>query len=318
MPAGEFLGKGNYAILRVRKIELTTWDMIAIFAEFLQIEAQKIGYAGLKDKHATTTQYISFESKYERELRKFSHPQISVLSQTRHSHSIRMGDLRGNRFSINLHGVDAISCGRIEKTARKISKNGLPNYFGYQRFGRDKDSIAQAKEMVLGDLFIEDDKVKSFLFSIYQSQLFNLWLQKRVLLSMEKSIFTPMVGDVYVDKKGEFHTPKIAPLSQLEQKKLIPTGLLCGRDAFRAKGEAAEIEREFDDEFVQTKGYRRDAVVYPAEIECKFVKAKNMLNISFMLPKGSYATVFLEAISGQNYTAESVKSPLKPSKAKLL
>lgn len=304
---GEFLGKGNYLILRVQKIELTTWDMIAIFAEFLQIEAQKIGYAGLKDKHATTTQYISLESKYERELRRFSHPQISILSQTRHSHSIRMGDLSGNRFSINLHKVDAISSGKIEKTARKISKNGLPNYFGYQRFGRNQESVLQAHEMVLGDLFVEDDKVKSFLFSIYQSQLFNLWLQKRVLLSMEKSTLIPMIGDVYVDKKGELHTPKTPPLFQLEQKKFTLTGLLCGRDAFRAKGEAAEIEREFDDEFIQTKGYRREAVVYPSEIECKFVKAKNILNISFVLPKGSYATVFLEAISGQNYTAESAK-----------
>ena len=78
-----------------------------------------------------------------------------------------MGDLDGNRFSINLYFVDNIDSGRIEKCARKIAKNGLPNYFGYQRFGRDGDSLGQAKEMIKGDIFIEDDKLKNFLISIY-------------------------------------------------------------------------------------------------------------------------------------------------------
>ncbi|MDD5401626.1 MAG: tRNA pseudouridine(13) synthase TruD, partial [Sulfurimonas sp.] len=59
VPLAGFLGRGNYLILHVSKVELTTWDMIAIFAEFLAIPAEKIGYAGLKDKHATTSQYLS-------------------------------------------------------------------------------------------------------------------------------------------------------------------------------------------------------------------------------------------------------------------
>jgi tRNA pseudouridine13 synthase len=66
-----------------------------------------------------------------------------------------MGDLAGNRFHINLYGVDNIEAGRIEKLARKSSKEGLPNYFGYQRFGRDGDSIEQAKAMISGEEFIE-------------------------------------------------------------------------------------------------------------------------------------------------------------------
>jgi len=62
----KFKGNGNYTILHVKKIEMTTWDMIAAFAEYLNINAEKIGYAGLKDKHATTTQYISIEAKFEK------------------------------------------------------------------------------------------------------------------------------------------------------------------------------------------------------------------------------------------------------------
>lgn len=305
----KFLGRGNYIILHVQKVELTTWDMIAIFAEFLAIPAQKIGYAGLKDKHATTTQYISLESKHERALHNFQHKQIKILDRVRHSHSIRMGDLAGNRFSINLYGVDAIGAGKVEKIARKIVKSGLPNYFGYQRFGHDASSIEQSKEMIKGELFIEDAKLKSFLISVYQSYYFNEWLKKRVLISKEdrKNELVLFSGDVYVSKNKEFFTPKEIPTKEYNAKKFALTGLLCGRDTFRAKYEAREIEKEFDDEFLQEKGDRRNALVYPGDIECKYIKEQKRLNISFTMPKGSYATVFLESISGKNYSAKDVK-----------
>ena len=311
--SGEFKGRGNYLILHIQKVELTTWDMVAIFAEYMSIPAQKIGYAGLKDKHATTTQYISVDASYEKMLKKFYHKQIKILSSTRHSHSIRMGDLTGNRFSINLHFVDNIDAGKIEKVARKIAKNGLPNYFGYQRFGRNADSIKQAKEMIQGDLFIEDAKVKKFLISIYQSVYFNDWLRERVNLSLEanQTKFMLLEGDVYLSDAGKLSTPKIMPKKEFENKKLVPTGLLCGRDVFRARLDAREIEKNYDDEFLQEKGYRREALIYPKDIECTYVKKQTLLNISFSLPKGSYATVFLESIAGKNFSAKDVKIKAK-------
>lgn len=116
-----------------------------------------------------------------------------------------------------------------------------------------------------------------------------------------------MNGDVYMDKKGKYSTPKIIPTKEYEAKKLVPTGLLCGRDVFRARDEAREIEEKYDDEFLQEKGYRREALIFPENIECKYVKKQTMLNISFSLPKGSYATVFLESIADKNYSAKDVK-----------
>ncbi|EDZ61554.1 tRNA pseudouridine synthase [Sulfurimonas gotlandica GD1] len=314
----EFKGKGNYLILHVKKVELTTWDMIAIFAEYMAVPAQKIGYAGLKDKHATTTQYISVDASYETLLKKFYHKQIKILSTTRHSHSIRMGDLAGNRFSINLHFVDNIDAGKIEKVARRIAKDGLPNYFGYQRFGRDADSIKQAQEMIQGELFIEDSKLKNFLISIYQSVFFNDWLRDRVNLTLEnnETKFKILEGDVYLSDAGNLSTPKIMPTKEYESKKLVPTGLLCGRDIFRARSDAREIEKKYDDEFLQEKGYRREALIYPKDIECTYVKKQTLLNLSFSLPKGSYATVFLESIAGKNYSAKDVKAKDAKAKAK--
>jgi tRNA pseudouridine13 synthase len=309
LPHAKYSGRGNFLILLVKKVELTTWDMIAIFAEFLNIPAEKIGYAGLKDKHATTTQYLSVELKYEKSLKKFKHNQITVLKTFQHTHSIRMGDLAGNRFSINLFGVDDIQAGQIEKLAAKAEKNGLPNYFGYQRFGRDNDSIEQAKEMIKGELFVKDAKLKKFLISIYQSVFFNEWLKERVLLSREQSEgkFLLLDGDVYLSTEDKLFTPKEKPLKDFLDKKVVPTGLLCGRDVFRSRDAAREIEAKYDDEFLYEKGYRREAVVFPHAIKIKYSKDWSILNISFELPKGSYATVFLESIANRNFTAKDMK-----------
>jgi len=306
----KFRGNGNFLILHVKKVELTTWDMIAAFAEFLNLPAEKIGYAGLKDKHATTTQYISVEAKYEKAVKKFKHPQIKVLDTTRHTHSIRMGDLEGNRFSINLFEVSQIEAGQIEKIARKSAKNGLPNYFGYQRFGRDADSIEQAKAMIAGDLYINDAKLKKFLISIYQSQFFNDWLKERVILSREENggKFMLLEGDVYLSGEEKLFTPKNIPQKDFDAHKVVPTGLLVGRNVYRARAKAREIEEKYDDEFLYDKGLRRAAVVFPKDIEFDYKNNFDILNIAFTLPKGAYATVFLENIANKNFSAKMVKA----------
>jgi tRNA pseudouridine13 synthase len=309
----EWSKQGNFTILRVQKVEMTTWDMVAAFSNYLNIPAEKIGYGGLKDKHATTTQYLSFESRYEKQLKKFKHPQIKILFATRHKHAIRMGDLLGNRFSINLFGVNSIEAGQIEKRALKSVKNGLPNYFGYQRFGRDEDSIEQAKKMIDGELHIEDANLKKFLISIYQSVFFNDWLKERVLLSRNENggKFLLLEGDVYMAQDGKLFTPKTVPLKDFQDHKVVPTGLLVGRGAFRARAEARKIEAKYDDEFLYEKGARREALVYPRDVAFEYKNNFDILRVGFTLPKGSYATVFLENIANKNFTAQMVKSTLK-------
>jgi len=305
----KFKGSGNFTIYHIKKVEMTTWDMIASFAEFLNIDAQKIGYAGLKDKHATTTQYISIESRYEKELKKFKHPQIKILDTTRHSHSIRMGDLVGNRFNINLFEVNQIQAGQIEKLARKSEKLGLPNYFGYQRFGRDEDSVEQAKKMIAGDIHIEDSKLKNFLISIYQSDLFNQWLCERVTLSREKNDgkFMLLEGDLYIDSNGKLFTPTKPQQKDFEEKKVVPTGLLCGRNVYRSRDIAGEIEAKYDDNFLYEKGMRREAIIFPKDVKMKYDNNFDIMKMAFTLPKGSYATVFLENIASKMFKAKKVK-----------
>ena len=313
IPCREFKGSGNYLICYVEKKNMTTWDMIATFAKFLNINAEKIGYAGLKDKHATTYQYISVEAKYENALKKFKHKQIKILKRVRDKFSIRMGDLAGNRFKINLFGVEQKDAGKIEKLAYKTAKLGLPNYFGYQRFGRDGDSLQQAKEMIEGELHIEDTKVKKFLISVYQSQFFNDWLKERVLESRANNggQFRLLSGDIFVTPEGKIFTPKKIPQKDFQEQKVVPTGLLCGRGVYRARGEARKIQEKYDDGFLYEKGSRREAIVFPKDIVCKYDKNFGKFTLAFTLPKGSYATVFLENVANRNLKAKKIKKKSK-------
>lgn len=300
----KFAGRGNFIIAKIKKTDLGTWDLIAKLSKQLNIYENEIGYAGLKDKNATTTQYISIPKKYSKELSRFRAKNIEILETTLHGSKLNIGDLSGNFFKINLHEVKEVDLVKIEKALKEISKTGMPNYFGYQRFGKEvEQNLEKARKLIYGDLTIKDHKLSKMLISIYQSDFFNAWLAKRVELSQEE--FELLDGDVFKEYKSDkFFTPKkITEIIKKDftDKKIVPTGLLTGRKAFRSLGKARELEEKFDDMYIQEKGYRRDALVFPTNIETKYDKKKSIFTISFILPKSSYATVLIENVANNNF-----------------
>jgi len=297
----EFAKKGTFLILHVKKVNLTTWELIDIIASYLSISTSQIGYAGLKDKYATTTQYLSLPQSYERQLKKFYHKQIQILETFKSKKKISIGDLSANKFTVTLRDVDSIKAGKIDKIANKLQKVGFPNYFGYQRFS--DDSIKQARQMIDGDIFIKDKKVSKFLISVYQSYKFNQWLSQRVQMSIDDGLdyFKLLSGDVMTDGCGKVFTPKSPLLKEFLSKSVTPTGLLAGRRVFRARGDARQIEELYDDEFLDAKGLRRDAWIYPRELNCKYTPATFSMRLDFILPKASYATVFIENIANKQH-----------------
>lgn len=299
----KFTGKGNFIILKVRKQNLGTWDLIDKFSKGLQIYENEIGYAGLKDKNATTTQYISLPRKYLKELKNFRHQKIEILETTFHKTKLNIGDLKGNHFEINLHDVELKEVGQIEKRLKEICKVGLPNFFGYQRFGRDiEENLQKARKIIYEDLKIRDRKLEKMLISAYQSDFFNRWLAKRLELSDES--FKLLPGDVMMQLKDEklFTPTKVNEklIQDYEKELIVPTGLLSGRQVFRAKYEAGKIEQQFDDTYIQEKGLRRPAIVFPKDIDVKYDKETKKCKVKFSLPRGSYATVLIENIAGRN------------------
>ena len=181
----------------------------------------------------------------------------------------------------------------------------MPNYFGYQRFGKEVvDNIEKAKNVVYGKEIIKDKKLSKMLVSAYQSTFFNAWLVERLKLSKEE--FKLLDGDVFLDlEKNKFFTPKTITekiIKDFKDEKIIPTGLLPGRNVFKAMSEASKIESKYDDSYIQEKGYRREAIVFPKNISCKYDASKKVCSLDFVLQKGSYATVFVEFLANKNFS----------------
>ena len=290
LPSKEFLERGNYLVLKIQKQGLSTWELVEFFKKELLID--EIGYAGLKDKNATTIQYISIPKRYYKKVKRLKHPKIEILKSFLHNRPIKMGDLQGNRFTIKLQNFPKSKKDELEKTLSLIAKIGMPNYFGYQRFG--KDGLQQAKAYLEGDLLVRSKKMQKFLLFILQSDLFNRWLQRRVSISMNG--FELLQGDVYRTKENRYIRPKKIPQKAYENREIAVTGLLSGKHVIRSFGAARELEQLFD-EPLPLKGDRRDAIVYPV-INDLTLSNKELI-LDFALPKGSYATILLENIAGK-------------------
>ena len=301
----KFSGNGSFIILKIKKTNCDTWELIDRLAKFLGVYSNEIGYAGLKDKRATTTQYISIPKKYSKEIKFYKHKKIEILETYLHNEKLNIGDLKGNRFKINLHDVEVTDINHIQKIIKIISKNGIPNYFGYQRFGKEVvENFEKAKALVYGEELVKDRKLAKMLISAYQSSFFNAWLVER--LNLKKEEFQLLDGDVFLDlQKDKLFTPKnITEIikSDFKNSKIVPTGLLPGRKVFKSIGEALKIEEKYDDIYIQEKGYRREAIVFPSDISCKYDASKKVCSLDFILPKGSYATVLVEYLANRNFS----------------
>lgn len=280
-----FKGTGNFFIMKIKKEYTSTWELISHIAKKLGITENFIGYAGLKDKNATTTQYISIPLNKSRDYEKINTKYIKVLETFKHDTKIKIGDLNGNRFKINLKDIDQNDLPIIYKTISHIQKHGMPNYFGYQRFGQEND-FKKTKAVVYGEEIVSDKKLKNFLTSAYQSYFFNAWLSYRVEISKEQG------AKKLIEVDGD--------ILNLKDRKTV-TGLMPGRNVIRSKGKARQIEEQYDDMFIHDKGSRRDAWIRPSNIQNRFIKDKNMMELEFTLPKSSYATVFIENIANRNF-----------------
>lgn len=223
IPLYAFSGSGEHRILKVRKKNLTTFELLSIIAKAFNLPPKSIGYAGLKDKHATTTQYLSLPAKssqnfhaiFERLAKEY---EIKLLDSTLHSNKLRLGHLKGNRFFVRTKKLNPTNATKLESTFAHIAHNGFPNFFGFQRFGINGDnyllglSLSQRKNAQISPylsllaqlhpslanpqnpLFHTkrySRTMQEFFISSYQSFLFNGWLQARIQLSAWAREFSP-------------------------------------------------------------------------------------------------------------------------------
>ncbi|OPX26949.1 MAG: tRNA pseudouridine(13) synthase TruD [Campylobacteraceae bacterium 4484_166] len=320
IPLYPFSGSGEHIVLKIRKKDLTSWQMISDLSNHIGCNHREFGYAGLKDKNALTTQYISINKKYEERLSSFSHNKIKILDKTYHNNKIKIGHLKANKFFIRLKRAKPQDIPKLNNILQKISQYGMPNYFGEQRFGIDGDNYKYGQMILKGEKKEKNKKLKKLFISAYQSYNFNNWLNKRVEISNlvtqfskdelknildfdERSIkqlksqkhpFKLMLGDImnHYPYGKTFELEHMQDeVSRFEQKLISPTGLLCGIKTKFATKDASVYEKEFLPDFsLDIDGSRRYAWVFPQDIKSAYKEEKNHFEVEFILPKGSYAT----------------------------
>ncbi len=327
IPLYDFAGEGEHLILQVRKKGLTTWQLLEILSNHLGVKTREIGYAGLKDRDAMTVQYLSLPRKYEEALASFSNPQVKILQTTYHTNKLRIGHLKGNRFFVRLKKVNPTDAAKLDSVLAWAAEHGMPNYFGWQRFGKEGENFETAKKVARGELKMRNRKKREFLMSAWQSHLFNLWLSKRVELSRLfdalkpkelKQLFVWNDETIrHVHRQSHFfrllpgdaasHYPhgKLFTVADTQEESkrfagrdISPTGPLPGDKMKHATGLAWEIEKEFVEE-IPAPGTRRYAWVWPEEVEGRYRPEEWHYELHFTLPKGSYATVLLEMLANR-------------------
>lgn len=327
VPLYEFSGEGEHMVVKIRKKGISTWEMLDILSAHTGIKKRDFGYAGLKDKEALTYQYISFNKKFREKVEAFTHDQIKIVETTFHNNKIKRGHLKGNRFFIRLKKVLPLHADKITRAIKSIEAEGLPNFFGYQRFGNDGDNHIQGEKILQGELKIRSVTMRNFLLNAYQSHLFNGWLSKRIefshmvknfspeevagqyegitpetvaMLKQQPQFFKLLAGDVinHYPYGRLFYAEDPAEESvRFYEKKTVPTGLLSGKKSKKAVGDAALFEKPFDTITAMLDGDRRFAWVFPEDFSYEYKEKEAWFELGFFLPKGSYATNVIQEIA---------------------
>ncbi|AWK61316.1 tRNA pseudouridine(13) synthase TruD [Helicobacter cinaedi] len=343
IPLYEPSGNGEHLLIYVRKKGLSTFEMLELFSQILGIKVRDIGYAGLKDKAATTYQYISISRHLESRLNLISpilqEHNIKILNLHAHNNKLKIGHLKGNEFFMRLKKLLPHNATKLESTLELIAQSGFPNYFGDQRFGKEGDNFQSGKAIIQNSLKIKNKKMSNFLISSYQSHLFNAWLKTRLQFSQILHSFSPneVLNALFHDDFKALHSPhytlnliktlqkqkqhfvllqgdvmchypygknficedEIAESQRFILKNTAPTGALCGLKLTHAHNLAKDIESHFLDSAIKANGTRRYAWVWAEQIKGKYIAEKAQYELQFYLPKGSYATIFLESLLGQ-------------------
>ncbi len=140
IPAYLPCGSGEHVYLWIEKKGMTTRQAVQKIARAAGKRPGDVGVAGLKDSRALTRQWVSVYTADASALEKLDLQGLRVLEAGRHKNKLRIGHLKGNRFVIRVRGSAAKNAEGVRQVLTVLEKQGVPNYFGAQRFGQRADS----------------------------------------------------------------------------------------------------------------------------------------------------------------------------------
>ena len=272
--------------------------------------AKEIGLAGQKDRHAVTRQFVSIPKRFAEHAAKLNDDNIKVLLVTAHPNKLKTGHLRGNKFCLILRSPSGAftteDAQAVHDRLQTLATDGIPNYFGTQRFGHHGNTMEDGLRLLKGTLPNDhwpENKTRTMrrlVLSAVQSGIFNLVLAQRV---SDGTLRTPLPGEVVIRRNGTkpYVLPVDAPTTDI-----IPAGPMPGPEMLVATGVVADMEREimsslrlsprdFEKYSRLTSGIRRKMTEFPNEADARLTADSSIL-VTFAVTSGTYATVVLREI----------------------
>lgn len=312
-------GHGEHQWLWVEKRGLTTDDLCRHLANLCEVAPRDIGIAGLKDKQAVTQQWVSVwlpgreaPASLTDALAELG---VRVLASVRHPRKLKRGVHRGNRFALKVSG-EAIAHPDFITRWETLIREGVPNYFGPQRFGHQGHNLGRARAVLVRGWRKRDDR-SGMLLSTARSFLFNEVLAARIKSRCWATALTGEVfslngtGSRFVTDGSESAETLMARLASGD---IHPTGPLWGTGRLETHSQVAELEQALPKCWPQlcigleqagVKTERRPLRLIPSQSRLEWdvtpVQASDAGSdasvwLYFDLPRGSFATGLLREL----------------------
>ncbi len=297
-------GAGEHVFVRIEKREANTEWVAQRLAQLAGVAPMNVGFSGLKDRHALTRQTFSVQlpGRADPEWQAMDIEGVRVLSAQRHSRKLKRGVHQGNRFTICLRNVEG-DRDAAERVLARVREDGVPNYFGAQRFGRDGENLRSAQALFAGARLGRSQR--GFALSAARSHLFNAVLDRRVAAGNWNQA---LEGEVWM-LAGTHSIFGPQPLDDTLRERLAafdidPTGPLWGRGDLRSTLEVAQIEQGVaatEPQLVaglvaeDLRQERRSLRLRASDFQHEWV-SDDGLRLSFGLPSGAFATSVIREI----------------------
>lgn len=306
LPLVEPDGQGEHAWLWIRKRNENTDHVAGLLSRHAGVHPREVSYAGMKDRNAVTEQWFSVHlpGRADPDWSALDSDSVTVLRHARHSRKLQRGTLRGNSFSIILR---ALLGGReqADTLLARIRDQGVPNYFGPQRFGAGNGNLHTAAQLFRNPRLKLSRNRRSLALSAARSLLFNRVLTQRVTAANWNHAIP---GDaLQLDGSHSFFIAETID-TETEHRIAImdvhPTGPLCGAGPVPVLGEALALETtalSASGEMLRglvAAGLRheRRALRLPVrDLAWRWIEGDE-LALEFSLPAGCFATSVLREL----------------------
>ncbi|MBV6289000.1 tRNA pseudouridine(13) synthase TruD [Pseudomonas aegrilactucae] len=298
-------GEGEHLWLWVEKRDLNTEEAARRLARAAGVPLRTVSYAGLKDRQALTRQWFSLHlpGKADPDLSAAENETLSILKGTRHSRKLQRGAHSANGFTLRLTALKGDHAA-LDARLQHLRAQGVPNYFGSQRFGFDGGNVHDARQWAERKALPEQRNVRSRLLSTARSYVFNQVLAERVA---DGSWQHAQVGDLlaFTDSRSFFPAgeadcsdPRLAILD------LHPTGPLWGEGEPATVGAAGAIEQRVAEQHAalchwlanaNLKQERRILRLPIGGLTWHYPEP-DILQLEFVLPAGCFATVVVREL----------------------